>query len=398
MPLAFNWIVRRRAARMTAQCLQHGCWEATQAQAFFKFWGHAARIPLNRCSPLTIVLAVRNEDWLARFGHIHKRCLGFWPNTARFLQKALESVRLVGQAPYWYQAAQDRLQWEAVINRWLANKCLNLVEYYSDLHTCDLHGRMLLQVGEAFKLLAMRHPPVEAPYQFVPPTEDNDDLRAIAFCIDGSSKLAHGSYGVAILAPYAELASAVVGQGRIDGDWTNIRAEIVAACQALVLIKHFKHYCPRMPTIFLTDSEYVLQILDETLQPTCHTPDTNNITSLWHSLCTTVTAKHVKAHKGHALNELADKAAKEAYYFNHFRRVLRDINYNKVYLLRDHQPNPDFHNWLELLRPHVNRDRGRAGWTQNHPRNLCCNMLTHIPSVMTFASQTSRTPAQACDR
>ena len=111
MPIAHNWIVRRRAARMTAQCLGHARWESLQAQAFCRFWAHAARIPFARNSPITIVLGVRNEDWLARYGHIHKRCLGFWPNAARFLQKAWEEHRLVGQPPYWYQGSQDRLQW-----------------------------------------------------------------------------------------------------------------------------------------------------------------------------------------------------------------------------------------------------------------------------------------------
>ena len=305
--------------------MEHNRWESIQAQAFFRFWGHAARLPADRRSPLSLVLAVRNEDWLARNGHKHKRCLGFWPNAARFLQKALEANRMIGQPPYWYQAALDR-------------------------PTCDLHGHMLLQVGEKFRLLAMRHPPVEEPYpsayKYVAPTDCNDDVQAVVFCSDGSSKLAHGSYGVVILAPYAELGSAIVAQGRVDGYCTNIRAEIVAACQAFTLIKQFKYYCPLIPVIFLTDSEYVLQLLDETLQPTCHVPDTNNLTSIWQSLCTSVSAKHVKAHKGHALNELADRAAKEAYFFNHFRRVVRDVHYNRVYLLRDHQPNPQFHKWL----------------------------------------------------
>ena len=231
MPLGFNKIVRRRAARMTAQCMEHNRWESIQAQAFFRFWGHAARLPADRRSPLSLVLAVRNEDWLARNGHKHKRCLGFWPNAARFLQKALEANRMIGQPPYWYQAALDR-------------------------PTCDLHGRMLLQVGEKFRLLAMRHPPVEEPYpsayKYVAPTDCNDDVQAVVFCSDGSSKLAHGSYGVVILASYAELGSAIVAQGRVDGYCTNIRAEIVAACQAFTLIKQFKYYCPLISVIFLT--------------------------------------------------------------------------------------------------------------------------------------------------
>ena len=345
MPLGFNKIVRRRAARMTAQCMEHNRWESIQAQAFFRFWGHAARLPADRCSPLSLVLAVRNEDWLARNGHKHKRCLGFWPNAARFLQKALEASRRIGQPPYWYQAALDRPQWEEFIDRWLASKELSPAIYYHDLHNCDLHGRMLLQVGEKFRLLAMRHPPVEEPYpsayKYVAPNDCNDDIQAVVFCSDGSSKLAHGSYGVVILAPYAELSSAIIAQGRVDGYCTNIRAEIVAACQAFTLIKQFKYYCPHIPVIF-----FVLQLLDETLQPTCHVPDTNNLTSLWQSLCTSVSAKHVKAHKGHALNELADRAAKEAYFCSHFRRVVRDVHHNRVYLLRDHQPNPQFHKWL----------------------------------------------------
>ena len=350
MPLAYNWIVRRRAARMTAQCLGHVRWESLQAQAFCRFWAHAARIPPARNSPITIILGIRNEDWLARYGHIHKCCLVFWPNAARFLQKAWEDHRLVGQPPYWYQGSQDRLQWDEMINRWLSSKDLNLTGYYQNLESCDLQGRMLLQVGETFKLLAMRHPPIEEPYpssyKYVPPPDEDDDLQSIVFCSDGSSKLAHGSYGVTIAGPYADVHSVIIAQGRIDGYCTNIRAEIVAACNAIALIKQLRRHSPHIPIVFLTDSDYVLQILDESLCPTCHVPDTNNLLSLWQSVCSTVSAKHVKAHKGHALNELADKAAKEAYHFNHYRRVIRDVSFNKVYLLKEHQPLPPFHAWL----------------------------------------------------
>ena len=352
MPLAYNWIVRRRASRMTAQCLEHPRWESIQAQSFGRFWAHAARIPLTRNSPITIVLSIRNEEWLADYGHLpgNKRCLGFWPNAARYLQKMWERVRLIGQPPFWYQASQDRLMWDEGLSRWLSVNALAPTCYYDDLETCDLHGRMLLQVGDTFKLLAMRHPPVEEPYEtsykWIPPPDDLLEVESVTFCSDGSSKIAHGSYGVVILAPYAELQAAIIAQGRIDGYCTNIRAEIVAACQAFTLIKQFRSHCPHVPLLYLTDSEYVLQLLDETLQPTCHIPDTNNLLSLWHSICHSVVAKHVKAHKGHALNELADKAAKEAYHFNHFRRVIRDVSHQRVYLLRDHQPLPCFHNWM----------------------------------------------------
>ena len=344
MPLAFNWIVRRRASRMTAQCLDHTRWESIQAQSFAKFWGHAARIPLSRSSPLTIVLAVRNEDWLVRYGHLPgcKRCLGFWPNAARHLQKIWEGVKLIGQPPYWYQAAQDRLGWDEGINRWLSKQLLSPTTYYDDLSHCELHGRMLLQIGEAFKLLAMRHPPVEEPYpssyKWIAPPNDLDELGTVTFCSDGSSKLAHGSYAVTILAPYAEIESAIIAQGRIDGYCTNIRAEIVAACHAFTLIRQFRQHCPDIPITYMTDSEYVLQILDETIQPTCHVPDTNNLLSHWHKICATVQARPVRAHNNHALNELTDRAAKEAYHFTHFRRVIRRASYDKVYMLKDHQP------------------------------------------------------------
>ena len=65
MPLGFNKVVRRRAARMTAQCMNHCRWEAVQAQAFFRFWGHAARLPPDRRSPLSLILGVRMKTgWL----------------------------------------------------------------------------------------------------------------------------------------------------------------------------------------------------------------------------------------------------------------------------------------------------------------------------------------------
>ena len=202
---------------------------------------------------------------------------------------------------HWYQGSQDRLQWEAMINRWLTSKDLDPTVYYPDLETCELHGRMLLQVGETFKLLAVRHPPVEEPYptsyKFIPPPDEDDDLHSVVFCSDGSSKLAHGSYGVIIAAPYAEVDSVIIGQGRIDGYCTNIRAEIVAACHAMTLIKKLRRHCPDIPIVYLTDSEYVLQILDESISPTCHIPDTNNLISLWQSVCSTVVAKHVSTQR-----------------------------------------------------------------------------------------------------
>ena len=175
----------------------------------------------------------------------------FWPNAARYLQKMWERVKLIGQPPFWYQASQDRLMWDESLSRWLAVNALAPTRYYDDLETCDLHGRMLLQVGDTFKLLAMRHPPVEEPYEtsykWIPPPDDLLDVESVTFCSDGSSKIAHGSYGVVILAPYAELQAAIIAQGRIDGYCTNIRAEIVAACQAFTLIKQFRSHCPHIP-------------------------------------------------------------------------------------------------------------------------------------------------------
>ena len=49
------------------------------ARVLAGFGPHAARIPLARNYPITIVLSIRNEEWLADYGHLpgNKRCLGF---------------------------------------------------------------------------------------------------------------------------------------------------------------------------------------------------------------------------------------------------------------------------------------------------------------------------------
>ena len=288
--------------------------------------------------------------WLHRHWKTHRRALGFWPNSYRLIQCAWESHRGLGTAPYWEDAAIDKHLWKQFANRWLDAKQLQPLIYYPILQDVDLQGRSLLQIGEKFTLLPFRHVPVEAAYEtsfrFIPEARVFDNERAIQVCSDGSSKNKKGALAVAFLAPYAPIHEAVLAQAAISGVCTSTRAEIRAAVQALRMIRSAIPFLFDMPIVFMTDSAFVLQVLDECVTFKSHPHDLHELLSLWKQVCARVTAQHVKGHAGHPLNTITDHAAKTALCFTHNRILYRTVDYRKVFLTSPFHDLPDFHTWL----------------------------------------------------
>ena len=137
---------------------------------------------------------------------------GYWPNACRFLQILWDTHRPIGTPPLWDDASQDRDAWRSFTQTWLSHRRLQPNTYYQDLHRVCLHGRCLLQVGSTFRLLPMRHEPIEPPYAspyiYLPTPKDDDDLQVIQVCSDGSSRNRKGGSAVAILPPYGDVSQA----------------------------------------------------------------------------------------------------------------------------------------------------------------------------------------------
>ena len=210
----------------------------------------------------------------------------------------------------------------------------------------ELHG----QVGETFTLLPFRHVPVEQPYSssftFVPSPEANNNEACLQVCSGRSHRRGVGGIATVFLSPYSLVEDGVVAQAKIQGSCTSTKAEIRAAILALQMIKAALPYLDRVPIVYLTDSAFVLQVLQEQCLFSCHPHDLHQLLSLWHQLNTRVTAQHVRGHKGNPINTLADSAARAALDFNHHRTIYRTASYSKVYLLRPDQCLPNFHLWL----------------------------------------------------
>ena len=183
-------------------------------------------------------------------------------------------------------------------------------------------------------------------FTFVPgPTAETNEA-CIQVCSDGSHKNNVGGIATAFLSPYSRIEEAVIAQAKVYGPCTSTKAEIRAAILALTMIRAALPYLGDMPIIYMTDSSFVLQVLEEQCLFSCHPHDLHQLLSLWHSISSRVVKQHVRGHTGNPINTLADKAAKAALGFGHFRTLYRTASYNRVYLVSDRQPLPDFHKWL----------------------------------------------------
>ena len=345
-----NWVCRRRASKMCAQALAHQSWAGIQALAFMSYWGHAARLRTYRFAPISLAIRIRDTFWLHRNWKTSRRCLGFWPNSYRFIQLAWQDIRGLGTPPFWEDAALDKKVWRCFVNSWLDCKKLQPLIYYSDLPTVDLLGRSLLQIGEKFVLLPFRHVPVEPEYEssfrFIPEVSISENEAAVQVCSDGSSRDSRGALAVAFSAPYSLIENAVVAQALVYGTCTSTRAEIRAAVQALKMIRAALPFLFDIPIIFMTDSTLVLQILDDEINFSCHPHDVHELLHVWREVCHRVVKQLVRGHSGHPLNTLADSAAKAALHFRHNRTLYRTSDFKQVFLVPQHQSPPPFHTWL----------------------------------------------------
>ncbi|CAE7319120.1 pol [Symbiodinium sp. CCMP2592] len=307
------WLSRRRASRAAAQCVQHKKWEAIQAQSFWTYWGHAARYDEGDRIPLRLMIQVRGPAWLLRnHTRIRRAKPGRAPDSSRFIQL-------------------DR--WRDFVKYWLeANSC-SLTKYYElPLQHLDLRGRMLLQNGDVFSLLPVRHVPVETAHpssflcvdlepeaRITDPGQSEHLLRVFS---DGSAPQGRHAAGpgggaVVILPPYGNIQDAIVSYFRIPGPCSNIEAEVRAAAHALRMIQEIRRRFPQLPVQFCTDSQYVLQVMNGDFIGTHYASATNDLLCRWSQLSCYVQACHVRAHKGFLLNEVADHYAKKARTLTH---------------------------------------------------------------------------------
>ena len=214
----------------------------------------------------------------------------------------------------------------------------------------DLHGRSLLQVGEKFTLLPFRHVPVEEPYlssyTFIPSPSAHDNEASVQVVSDGSHKNKRGALAVCFLGPYAPIEQAVIAQKRVEGECTSTKAELRAAIQALIMIRSALPFLGEMPIVYMTDSSFVLQVLEEQCNFNCHPHDIHQLLDLWMQVSHRVVKQHVKGRSGHPLNTLTDKCAKDALLFPHTRTVYRKADFTHVFLTLPHQCLPSFHDWL----------------------------------------------------
>ncbi|CAE7306866.1 unnamed protein product [Symbiodinium sp. CCMP2592] len=341
-----SWTARRRASRLTAQQARHYRWEATHAKSFLAYWGHAARYASDACVPVVLAFRIRDPEWLFANAHLFPRAKpGRCPDISRFLQLAWEAFLLsrgVHAVTSWIQGAADRATWKDFSVAWATqHDCLESQFYSGPPEQVDLCGRQLLQNGDFYSLLPIRHVPVEAPYStsFLrldhgtesQALEEGATEHLFRVFSDGSASQNRGTPGcggaaVVLLPPYQTIENAVVSYFKLPAPCTNIEAELRAACHAMQMIETLLSFHPQLQVTYCSDSQYVLQLLDGAFQGTHHASVTNELLCRWSKICLQVEASHVRAHRGILLNEVADHFAKIAAAQGHFAKTYRALS------------------------------------------------------------------------
>ena len=341
-----NWISRRRGAKMAAQSCGHRPWDSVHLEAFLGYWGHAARIPEAANRPIKRVMQIRDETWrITEAGS--KRKKGRWPNAVFGLALLWRRCRQHGDSMFWEGGAQDRQRWKQFVHEIFAIKGLLPDRFFPDLHEVDLCHRCLLRTGDRFWLLPQTHPPIDPPYpssfKHVQDTEEVDEVSCFTFACDGSRKGTLLGAGVAVLPPYGEIPKDAIlcGFPVRGAPATNIRAELVGATKALEMCLQLMTKVPEGRIVLLTDSAYVLQVLEGGTVGFAHVSLQAGLCMLWHKCSDRVRIKHVRSHSGHALNELADQAAKAALTFPGSHFFVRTADYNRAFVPEQGAQIPD---------------------------------------------------------
>ena len=108
------------------------------------------------------------------------------------------------------------------------------------------------------------------------------------------------------------IETAVVGRGKMTGAATNITAEMQAAIQGLRMAVEVSKVSSIGSFVLLTDSMYVVQLLEDSIVTTRHAGPAAELLALWNRLFLTsdICAKWVRGHANCLLNNLADLRAK----------------------------------------------------------------------------------------
>ncbi|CAE6941294.1 BXL5 [Symbiodinium sp. CCMP2592] len=341
-----NWVARRRGAKMAAQACGHRPWGAIHLRSFMNYWGHAARLDPHLKRPIQIAIQVRDEAWRRAFPTIRRK-VGRWPNTAYSLTLLWRRCRHSEDPATWDLMAANRQRWQEFTLEVFSIKNLLPDSFYPNLHQVDLcHRCLLLRTGDRFWLLPQTHPPIDPPYQssyqVVENSDSHDEVACFCVACDGSKKGRKLGGGVALIPPYGEVPRDVVvcGYPFQGAPVTNVRAELLAAIKAVEKCLQLLDSFPNIPVQLITDSAYVLQVLEGGTVGFAHVSLQAGLCMLWHRCRGRVHAKHVHSHKGHALNEIADKAAKEALDHPQTHYFMRRMDYSRAYLPLADSPGP----------------------------------------------------------
>ena len=172
------------------------------------------------------------------------------------------------------------------------------------------------EVGSRFYLLPFRHYPVEdmydSPLRVVLSAEEQMAPAVFQVVTDGSSKQNVGGYAAVLMPAYGDVEMAVVGRGKMQGRATNIQAELQAAIQGLKMILQVYRAVGVAHFELLTDSMYVVQLLEDSMTSVRHAGQAAELLALWQRLLliATVQVRWVKGHSNHLINDIADRHAK----------------------------------------------------------------------------------------